>query len=400
MTAGEGAPRQHMDLDAQQRAYRHALDHLADRDDIDADRLGVFGTSMSGGHALALASTDARIRSTVVLVPFTGLDLSAYPAELLSVVEEAAKNLAAGEEPQMIASVGHPGDFAVMTGDGAWDWMERMTADAPSYRNEVTLASLWNLANYRSADKLQASARRYTRSWPQTMPLRRPRQLVRRSSPSLTSTSSRSRRPTSSSSSTTCRRPSTSPPVGSPPTSSDRCRHPTWMGGGPAGLHDETAGDRSSTSRRKPVSPAAVRPSGTPSGARTARTACSTNPPGPPNARLTADLQRLHGITVTRPRFTPSRSARTEPPVRGRPLRIRASWPRCPRRQQKARIHPRGSALTCEDVVHADRVRSARATGLITRRLGHGCMISAPGSGHPLDSNPYRQHCNRYEYLV
>ncbi|MFJ9249600.1 hypothetical protein [Streptomyces sp. NPDC101776] len=247
MTAGEGAPRQHMDLDAQQRVYRHALDHLADRDAIDTDRLGVVGTSMSGGHALALASTDARIRSTVALVPFTGLDLSAYPAELLSVVEEAAKNLAAGEEPLMIASVGHPGD-------GAWDWMERMTADTPSYRNEVTLAALWNLANHRPADKLQASARRYTRSWPQTMPL---------------------------------------------PTSSDRCRHPTWMGGGPAGLHDETAGDRSSTSRRKPVSPAAVRPSGTPSGARTARTACSTNPPRPPNARLTADLQRQHGITVT-----------------------------------------------------------------------------------------------------
>ncbi|MEV5581169.1 alpha/beta hydrolase [Streptomyces parvus] len=152
--ASDGEPRQHMDLDAQQRGYRHALDYLASRDDIDADRLGVFGSSMSGGHALGLASSDRRVRSTVVLIPFTGLDLSAQPAELVTAMEEAAKKMAAGEKPQMIASVGHPGDFAAMTTDGAWDWHERQAANAPSYRNEVTLASLWNLANYHPGEHL------------------------------------------------------------------------------------------------------------------------------------------------------------------------------------------------------------------------------------------------------
>lgn len=154
----EGEPRQHMDLDAQQCAYRHALDYLAGRDDIDTTRLGVFGTSMSGGHALALASSDARVRSTVVLIPFTRLDVAAQPVELMAAVEEAAKRMAAGEEPLMIASTGKPGDSAVMTSDGAWAWMEQMSADAPTYRNEVTLASLWNLANYCPAENLSAIA--------------------------------------------------------------------------------------------------------------------------------------------------------------------------------------------------------------------------------------------------
>ncbi|MGC0397994.1 pimeloyl-ACP methyl ester carboxylesterase [Streptomyces sp. SAI-126] len=54
----------------------------------------------------------------------------------------------------MIATTGKPGEVAAMTSDGAWEWMERMTADAPTYRNEVTLASLWNLANYHPADNL------------------------------------------------------------------------------------------------------------------------------------------------------------------------------------------------------------------------------------------------------
>ncbi|MFF1920190.1 alpha/beta hydrolase [Streptomyces sp. NPDC058221] len=153
-----GEPRQHMDLDAQQRGYRHALDYLAARDDIDATRLGVFGTSMSGGHALALASADTRVRSTVVLIPFTGLDVAAQPAGLMEAVEDAARRMAAGEQPQMIASVGKPGDAAAMTTDGAWGWMEQMTADAPRYRNEVTLASLWNLANYHPAENVSAIA--------------------------------------------------------------------------------------------------------------------------------------------------------------------------------------------------------------------------------------------------
>lgn len=152
----KGEPRQHMDLEAQQRAYRHALDYLAARPGIDEERLGVFGTSMSGGHALAVASSDTRVRSTVVLIPFTGLDTSQLPPGLLDVFEDAARRQAAGEEPQMIASTGKPGDVAAMTSDGAWQWMERMTADAPSYRNEVTMASLWNLANYHPTGDLEA----------------------------------------------------------------------------------------------------------------------------------------------------------------------------------------------------------------------------------------------------
>ncbi|MFD5199039.1 alpha/beta hydrolase [Streptomyces sp. NPDC058375] len=154
--SSEGEPRQHMDLDAQQQAYRDALEYLSAHPDIDAERLGLFGTSMSGGHALAVASTDARVRSTVVLIPFTGLDLSTQPAELVTAIEDAAGRMAAGEEPQMIPSSGKPGEIAAMNSDGAWEWTQRMTADAPTYRNEVTLASLWNLANYYPATQLQA----------------------------------------------------------------------------------------------------------------------------------------------------------------------------------------------------------------------------------------------------
>lgn len=154
--SSEGEPRQHMDLDAQQQAYRDALDYLSTRPDIDPERLGLFGTSMSGGHALAVAASDARVRSTVVLIPFTGLDLSAQPAELVTAMRDAAARMAAGEPPQMIPSSGKPGEIAAMNSDGAWEWTRRMAAGAPTFRNEVTLASLWNLANYHPTTDLSA----------------------------------------------------------------------------------------------------------------------------------------------------------------------------------------------------------------------------------------------------
>lgn len=43
-----------------------------------------------------------------------------------------------------------------MNNDGAWEWAQRMTAEAPTFRNVVTLASIWNLANYRPATDLRS----------------------------------------------------------------------------------------------------------------------------------------------------------------------------------------------------------------------------------------------------
>jgi fermentation-respiration switch protein FrsA (DUF1100 family) len=43
----DGEPRQELDPILQQRGYRDALTYLAGREDIDADRLGVWGTSYS-----------------------------------------------------------------------------------------------------------------------------------------------------------------------------------------------------------------------------------------------------------------------------------------------------------------------------------------------------------------
>ncbi|MEU6559386.1 alpha/beta hydrolase [Nocardia nova] len=64
-----GDRRQHIDPWQQISDYKNALTYVENRADVDSDRLGVFGISYSGGHALILAATDPRVKAAVGVVP-------------------------------------------------------------------------------------------------------------------------------------------------------------------------------------------------------------------------------------------------------------------------------------------------------------------------------------------
>jgi fermentation-respiration switch protein FrsA (DUF1100 family) len=64
-----GQRRQHVDPRMQLIDYRNAVTYMERRDDVDADAIGAFGISYSGGHVLILAATDPRIKAVVSVVP-------------------------------------------------------------------------------------------------------------------------------------------------------------------------------------------------------------------------------------------------------------------------------------------------------------------------------------------
>jgi uncharacterized protein len=63
--SSDGQPRQELDPVLQQRGYQDAITFLATRDDVDAERIGIWGTSYSGGHVLAVAAHDKRVAAVV-----------------------------------------------------------------------------------------------------------------------------------------------------------------------------------------------------------------------------------------------------------------------------------------------------------------------------------------------
>lgn len=148
--ASDGEPRQEIDPVMQIRDYRDAITFARDLPGIDRERIGVWGTSFSGGHALVLGATDRRVRCVVAQVP----TISGYETGLRrtrpDLVEAARARFDAdrearyrGEAPATIAIVSDdPAQPCAIAGPEAFAHFQRTLVLAPHRRNEVTLRSL------------------------------------------------------------------------------------------------------------------------------------------------------------------------------------------------------------------------------------------------------------------
>ena len=67
--ASDGEPRQEIDPWAQVRDYRDAITYARTRDEVDGDRIGVWGSSYSGAHVLVVGAIDRRVKCVVCQVP-------------------------------------------------------------------------------------------------------------------------------------------------------------------------------------------------------------------------------------------------------------------------------------------------------------------------------------------
>ena len=87
--ASDGEPRQEIDPWQQVRDYRHAITYAGTLDDVDSTRIGVWGSSYSGGHVLVLGAIDRRVKAVVAQVPL--ISGSANIAELVRAASGAVR---------------------------------------------------------------------------------------------------------------------------------------------------------------------------------------------------------------------------------------------------------------------------------------------------------------------
>ncbi|MCE0761325.1 alpha/beta hydrolase [Pseudonocardia kujensis] len=155
--ASDGEPRQEIDPIAQVRDYRHAITYAGTLDEVDATRIGVWGSSYSGGHALVVGAIDRRVKAVVAQVPL--ISGSKNIAELVRADFRAgfremfdADRVAryAGDPPAMVPVVAEDplAPSALPTPD-SWTWFtETGKLRAPAWRNEVTLRTVEMLGEY------------------------------------------------------------------------------------------------------------------------------------------------------------------------------------------------------------------------------------------------------------
>ena len=69
--ASDGEPRQLLDIRRELADWAAAIAYVRTLDGIDPERIAMWGTSFSGGHAIVTAARDQRIAAVVAQVPFT-----------------------------------------------------------------------------------------------------------------------------------------------------------------------------------------------------------------------------------------------------------------------------------------------------------------------------------------
>ena len=111
-----GEPRQHIDPWAQIEDYKNAISWVETREDLDSERIGIWGISYSGGHVLIVAATDPRVRCVVSNIPVVDgwLTMQQVHGALgfreleARILEDRRKRLAGGELGTLPMSTAEP----------------------------------------------------------------------------------------------------------------------------------------------------------------------------------------------------------------------------------------------------------------------------------------------------
>lgn len=154
----DGTRRQHIDPNMQIEDYRNAISFAETLDQVDVDRIGVWGLSYSGGHSLVLAAIDSRVKCAVSQIPvvdgYTNMRLNNGTVNFRrlekAILEARRKRFTTGEETY----VPH---FTADTDNeiSAWPFPEGLSVFttfrdtvAPNYSLDSTIESVDLLMSY------------------------------------------------------------------------------------------------------------------------------------------------------------------------------------------------------------------------------------------------------------
>jgi uncharacterized protein len=139
------------------RLPRRAITFAETLDGTDPDRIGIWGSSYSGGHVLVVGAIDRRVKCVVSQVPLISghenarrLIRADYIAVLHKMFDDDRRARMQGKPPAMIPVVAENpiGPAALPTPD-SWTWFTNTgRSHAPSWRNEVTLRSVEMFMEY------------------------------------------------------------------------------------------------------------------------------------------------------------------------------------------------------------------------------------------------------------
>jgi len=155
--ASDGSPRQLVDIRRQLEDWAAAIAFARAMPGVDPERIGLWGTSLSGGHVMVVAARDPEVAAISAQCPMVDGRASVYMIVreigwgailrlgLAGLVDKARALI--GLSPYYVPLVAPPGEFAAMASHDAWDGMSAIVP--PSWRNEIAARMFLVLRYYR-----------------------------------------------------------------------------------------------------------------------------------------------------------------------------------------------------------------------------------------------------------
>jgi dienelactone hydrolase len=141
----------HIDPWEQVHDMRHAISFAETLPGVDRNRIGVWGTSYSGAHAITVAAIDNRVKAGAAQVPMIAglaniqrlMDTMQNWKPFMEMLNEERRRWAQGEPPAMIAvCADDPATPCVFPGPRTFNFFDSQRDTAPNWKNSCTIRSV------------------------------------------------------------------------------------------------------------------------------------------------------------------------------------------------------------------------------------------------------------------
>lgn len=153
----DGQPRQLLSIEGQHQDLYAAIRFARKQTSIDSGWIALWGTSLGGGHVIAVAADDPQIAAVVAQVPFNAFPervdgrSSAATLRLLGVTLNDAIRGWLGLTHHYIRAVGATGELAIMASPQAQQTIATMQSS--QWRNQVAPRVLLEMMRYKPGDQ-------------------------------------------------------------------------------------------------------------------------------------------------------------------------------------------------------------------------------------------------------
>lgn len=149
-----GEPRQLLNIARQHQDWKAAITYARSRTDVDATKIVLWGSSLSGGHVVAIAAQDRNVAAVIAQVPhMLGLSsglagglLAGTRLTIHALVDRLGSLI--GSRPHFVNAAAEPGRLGLMTAPGAAHGYLKLVPKGKAFDRRVAARFVFDAMRY------------------------------------------------------------------------------------------------------------------------------------------------------------------------------------------------------------------------------------------------------------